>query len=378
MAAQGAFDRIYLGVDGASTVAALVGMRKALVMASRGFRRRPRHTRVLGKLALPPAGIIDAVVPTPGIEDIANYCSLAEKISSARVIIAIGGGSVIDAAKLVASGLAGWARSPDTIRQFLKAGGRGVGQSRLTVIAVPTTAGTGSEATPFATLWDHAKKAKHSIEGSELLPEVAVLDPNLTLNQPIHLTCSSGLDAISQALESWLSPRATSETDRLAIESLRLSLTALSRLLGREDDLGLRADMQKSALRAGQAIAHTRTGLAHAISYPLTARFGVPHGIACSFTLPVVWQRSRGAASDRIFDLENSLGRGKLEVVLRDLLTTCGVGEQLKRHHFKRRDVLDLAGEMLDPHRVNNSKLPATPESVRAIVAESLDSLGVN
>ncbi|MGH8714035.1 MAG: phosphonoacetaldehyde reductase, partial [Casimicrobiaceae bacterium] len=162
------------------------------------------------------------------------------------------------------------------------------------LITVPTTAGTGSEVTPWATVWDRGAHRKYSLHLAATWPEAAFVDPELTTTLPVSITLQSGLDALSHALESIWNVNANAISDALAVtaaKSMMATLPALMRALG---DADLRARASLAALQAGLAFSNTKTALAHSLSYEMTLRYGLPHGIACSFTLPLVLERARG------------------------------------------------------------------------------------
>jgi hypothetical protein len=167
------------------------------------------------------------------------------------------------------------------------------------LIAVPTTAGTGSEVTPWATIWDRAAGRKHSLHLPETWPESAIVDPDLMLTLPKSVTVQSALDALSHALESIWNVNANPLSDAYAVAAAREVMATLPQLLGNLSDRALRARMALAALKAGLAFSNTKTALAHSISYEMTLRFGLPHGIACSFTLPMVLERALGVDPDR-------------------------------------------------------------------------------
>jgi phosphonate metabolism-associated iron-containing alcohol dehydrogenase len=167
------------------------------------------------------------------------------------------------------------------------------------LIAVPTTAGTGSEVTPWATIWDKAAGKKHSLHLPQTWPETAVIDPDLMLTLPAPVTVQSGLDALSHALESIWNVNHNPISDVYAVSAAREVIATLPALLASPGDRALRARMALAALQAGMAFSNTKTALAHSISYEMTLRFGLPHGIACSFTLPMVLARASGVDAGR-------------------------------------------------------------------------------
>ena len=196
----------------------------------------------------------------------------------------------------------------DSLVAALAAGGPFVPARVKTLIAVPTTAGTGSEVTPWATIWDREAQRKHSLHLPETWPSIAIVDPELMLSLPASVTLQSGLDALSHALEAIWNVNANALSDTFAVAAVQQIFETLPLLMEKLDDLELRARMALAALQAGMAFSNTRTALAHSISYEMTLRYGLPHGIACSFPLPMVLRRAIGQDAGRDAVLERALG----------------------------------------------------------------------
>jgi phosphonate metabolism-associated iron-containing alcohol dehydrogenase len=214
-----------------------------------------------------------------------------------EALVAVGGGSAIDTAKALMVGTA--KGGFDELLALLARATPFTPHRVKALIAVPTTAGTGSEVTPWATIWDHAAGKKHSLHLRETWPECAIVDPELMLTLPRSVTVQSALDALSHALESIWNVNANPVSDTYAVAAAREVMATLPALLASPADVGLRERMALAALKAGMAFSNTKTALAHSISYEMTLRFGLPHGIACSFTLPMVLRRAIGADSGR-------------------------------------------------------------------------------
>lgn len=214
-----------------------------------------------------------------------------------EAIVAVGGGSTIDTAKALMVGTA--SGRFDEVLAFLAHGTPFNPQRTKALIAVPTTAGTGSEVTPWATVWEQRTNKKHSLHLPETWPEHAVIDPALMLTLPAAVTLHSGLDALSHALEAIWNQNANPISDNYAVVAARAVLSTLPALMQSLDDRSLRRTMALAALNAGLAFSNTKTALSHSISYEMTLRFGLPHGIACSFTLPMVLKRAIGADHGR-------------------------------------------------------------------------------
>jgi phosphonate metabolism-associated iron-containing alcohol dehydrogenase len=237
------------------------------------------------------------------------------------IIVALGGGSVIDTAKVLAAARGGFAG----VLRHLQTGAGAEALSATPLIAVPTTAGTGSEVTSWATVWDTGSGRKYSLSRPNLYPTHAVVDPRLMLGKPRQLTISTGLDALSHALESLWNVNVNSVSAHHAVAAAREILVVLPQLVKNLGDLELRSRMALAALHAGLAFSNTRTAIAHSISYPVTLHHNVAHGIACSFTLPMVLRsvaQADGLTRDalaQIFGSDLLAGADRLERFLGDL-----------------------------------------------------------
>ncbi len=208
------------------------------------------------------------------------------------MIIAIGGGTAIDLAKLVKC----FGTNPSPPRDLILKPDQIQG-AEIPLVAIPTTAGTGSEATQFAVVY--LDDEKHSLAHPSLRPDVTVLDPTLTYSMPPGLTAATGLDALAQAMESIWSVRATDDSMNLAEQALRLGRVHL-RAAVREPTPESRAAMCAAANFAGKAINISRTTAPHALSYAITSRFGVPHGIAVALTIAPFLRFNAAVSADNV------------------------------------------------------------------------------
>lgn len=274
--------KIHAGSGSLSTLPTHVGNGALLLVTTQGFTRRGLTAKVLELIGPQRLTVYDQVTPNPELDDLE---AITTQLRSKGItgIIALGGGSVLDAAKVLAVTLPSDLDNPLTLT--LREGQPQRWQKKLHLIAIPTTSGTGAEVTPFATVWDQTTHKKHSVTGDLIYPDIALLDPNLTLTLPYEVTLYTGLDAISHALESLWNKNRTPISEAWAFQALSLANEALPRVLEQPEDADAREKMQQASVLAGLAISQTRTAIAHSISYPLTSHFGVPHGLACSFTL---------------------------------------------------------------------------------------------
>ena len=250
----------------------------------------------LAESAGDPLLLIDDVAPNPDYallrEQSARFADLDQPV---ELIVAIGGGSVLDSAKVFSAAAGDFGK----VQRYLERQQGSDNLSAIPVIAVPTTAGTGSEVTCWATVWDASAGKKYSLAQPDLYAETAIVDPALMLGKPRALTISTGLDALSHALESIWNVNASPVSAHLAVWAAREILECLPPLLDELRNVDLRTRVAQAALFAGLAFSNTKTALAHNLSYPITLGYGVPHGIACSFTLPVILESVAGIAGFR-------------------------------------------------------------------------------
>lgn len=237
-----------------------------------------------------PCLIVDDIQPNPDASALQNQCERMRNFSRPDVILALGGGSVIDSAKVFAAA----AGEFDRVWRYLTTPSAGLDVTPIPLIAVPTTAGTGSEVTSWATVWDSSGGKKYSLAHAGLYPTHAVVDPELMLGKPRRLTISTGLDALSHAMESLWNVNANPVSAQYAVSAAREIVAVLPALSDDLGNLALRTRMAKAALFAGLAFSNTKTAIAHSLSYPITLRHGVQHGIACSFTLPMIVRSMAG------------------------------------------------------------------------------------
>lgn len=308
---------------------------------------------ILSGSAGAPEAVLDQVPPNPDIESLEKLCTAFRPArASVDVVVAVGGGSVIDATKVLVAAGDGF----EALTARLRAGRAGDGPPALPIVAVPTTAGTGSEVTSWATVWDKQREHKLSLARSDLYPRLAALDPSLTHSLPRELTISTGLDALSHSLESLWNVNANPVSAELAIGAARSILTTLPPLLETPDDAGLRATMSRASLCAGLAFSNTKTALAHSLSYPLTLRHGLVHGVACSFTLPLLVRSVAGLDPDcdrrlhRILGEDLDAGADKLSAFLVEL----GVSTNHRDHGVTDPEWHELIDAAFDGERGKN------------------------
>lgn len=202
------------------------------------------------------------------------------------LVIALGGGSVIDTGKAIAALLT----NIEPIREYLEVIGnaRPLTNRSVPLIAIPTTAGTGAEVTRNAVLMAEEERVKVSLRSASMIPAVALVDPALTYTLPPAVTASTGLDALTQCIEPFVSPHANPLSDAVAREGIHRAASALRRAFHDGADVDARRDMAIASLCGGLALANARLGAVHGFAAPLCGMFAIPHGNACASLLPSV------------------------------------------------------------------------------------------
>ncbi len=248
-----------------------------------------------------PYSIYDKVMMEPVVEYVEEGLR-AFRDAGADIVVSVGGGSPIDTGKAIAS----LSRNPGEISDY-------VGTSKITkpsapLIAIPTTAGTGSEVTPFAIITNTQTNVKMLISSPQLLPTVALVDPIMTLKMPKGITAATGLDALTHAIEAYVSIKAQPLTDTFALQAIRLISSNLRRAWSYPDDLEARSSVLMGALQAGLAFANSSVALVHGMARPIGAYFHVAHGISNAVLLPAVIEYSFAGNPKRYADIAGAMG----------------------------------------------------------------------
>jgi alcohol dehydrogenase class IV len=246
-------------------------------------------------------GLFDQVKPEPEIS-IVEDCTRAYREGGHDGLIGVGGGSAIDIAK----GVAAFASHEGPLAELF--GVDLVRRKGPPLIAIPTTAGTGSEVTNVAIFSDKQAQLKKGIVSDYLLPDVALVSPLMTLTCPRSVTAASGVDALVHAIESYLSVNASPITDAIALGAIKLIVKALPKAYANPSNLQAREDMATASLMAGMAFGNAGVGAVHALAYPLGGRFNITHGVSNALLLPYVMEWNKLACVERMRDIADAMG----------------------------------------------------------------------
>jgi len=250
--------------------------------------------------------------PNPKSEDVQHGIELFAK-GNYDTIIAVGGGSAIDMAKLI-----NFLSVHPTDFKAYDFSSCISGETIRPLVAIPTTAGSGSEATKFGVLY--VNKTKYSVDDDLLLPVFSIVDPDLTMSLPKYITAVSGIDAFSQAVESYWNVNSTDESKRYASQAIKLVMSNLETAVNAPTKAA-RFAMANAAYFAGKAINITRTTAPHAISYPLTSYFNIPHGQAVAVTIaPLLVFNSKVTGND----VQDSRGTNYVKEIINQIANLIG------------------------------------------------------
>jgi alcohol dehydrogenase class IV len=253
---------------------------RTYVVCSRSVRATGALDELSRRTGIVWCGVYDAVPHDPPLECvdalIEQFC-----LSSADAVLALGGGSVIDAAKTAAA----IAPVADRVRPFFE-GQRLMARPGLPLVALPSTAGSGAEITLNAVLSDHLKGVKRSIRSPFLVPVAALVDPDLTLSMPRELTAHSGLDALTQAVESYVSLQASGASRALAGAAVVRLLSHLPQACLQGSDLEARTQVAEGSLLGAMAFSQSGLGAVHGLAHPIGHALSLAHGLTCAVLLP--------------------------------------------------------------------------------------------
>jgi alcohol dehydrogenase class IV len=359
-------------------LAKTLGAKRVAVVTDPGIVQVGIHEPVLAALEL--AGLSPAIFsdvePDPKIA-IVDECLTFVKAHGADLIVGLGGGSSLDISKAAAIMTA----NASPVNQY--AGVNRVPKPGLPTLLIPTTAGTGSEVTSIAVLSDTVNKVKVGVVSDYMFARAVLLDPELTLGLPPHITASTGLDALIHAVESYTGRRATFLTEPLAMAAIRLIARHLRTAYADGTHLAARTGMLQASLLAGLAFANTQTAGAHACALSLGGKFHLAHGVATSLMLPAVMRFNCIAAPEKFTHIarafgENVAGLSPINGAHKAIDAVVGliqdVGFKLGLEHYgvAQADIADLAkGAMVAVRLWENNPRTATEAQVRDIFADS-------
>ncbi|WAB82363.1 iron-containing alcohol dehydrogenase [Microcella daejeonensis] len=360
------------------SVASALGARRALIVTDAFLATTAVVAAVRDSLEA--AGItvtvFDGVAPNPTTTAV-DAGSDAAASTDADLIVPVGGGSSMDAAKGIALGAVNPQRGIelDYSSPFARAA--------LPIIAVPTTAGTGAEVNAFGVITDVVGHRKFYVGHDSALARAAILDPELTLGLPAGATAATGMDALTHALESYLSVRANPYSDGIALQVIATVAEHLPRAVADGSDIEARAELLLASHVAGVGFSHTGLGLVHGIAHPLGGQFDIPHGLALCIVIEEVLRFSLAARRARIARVAFALGVGRTDAsesenaeaaisAIADLARRVGMTARLSRFGVTEEALPSLARDTLADAVTVNAPVQPGEEDVVAILRRAL------
>lgn len=279
------------------------GKTKVLIITDRGVVGAGLLEKVLTPLeqAGVKADLFDQIEPDPRDYTVIKAFEFAKK-KECQLIVGLGGGSSIDAAKAVGVLIS----NPGPLQDYLR--GTAVKNPPPPLIAVPTTSGTGSEVTQFSVVTDTERSFKAGIGSPLLIPRVAIVDPSLMESMPSSLAAATGMDALTHAIESFVSVNSQPFSDALALQAIRLIGAFLRPSVANGANQEARSQMAMASTLAGVAFSNAGVGLVHAMAHPLGGRFQVPHGVANAILLPSIMRFNLIARLEKFGQVAQALG----------------------------------------------------------------------
>ncbi len=327
---------------------------RLLLVTDAGIVKLGLHEACLERLGSHGVEVVvyDEVEPNPTEQQIEKGVALAKRERS-EAVLGFGGGSAIDAAKVIAAGVTNDKPVSKMEGPFK------VRKAPLPLFAVPTTSGTGAEVTVAAVVTNEAERRKYAIADHKLVPLAAGLDPAITVGLPAHITAATGMDALTHGIESYVSTRATPESERASKATVGLVFKHLRGAVHNGDDLEAREGMLLAAFEGGVSFTAVGLGYVHGIAHKLGGLYHVPHGLANAVGLPHVMDYSKDACASRYADLARVAGldtnggptsdvalADRLIEAVRELNSEVGVPEALSE--IESKDIPLIATSAID------------------------------
>ncbi len=346
---------------------------RALVVTDRDLAQTNLVNTVQKALGKKCVGVFSDVVPDTGLQIVHAGAEYGRKLE-ADVLVSVGGGSVIDTAKGMAICLAKGGKLED------HAGFNILSGPVTPHIVIPTTAGTGSEVTYAAIIKDHVQKRKLLFADNYLFPNVAILDPDMTIGLPRLMTGATGMDALSHCVEAIHSRQSEPIADALALHGIRLIREYLPRAVENGRDIVARGQMLIAACIAGAAFSNAQVGMVHALAHSVGAKFGVPHGIANSILLPHCILYNLDACLDRYPEIAQAMGRDvrgmeplkaaeQAAIAIREFSKSIGMPQTLREVNVEDSGLAQCATDaLMDGSIVYNPKIVFDPEETLKVL----------
>lgn len=332
-------------------VVASIGCKRGILVSDPFFLQNGLAERIVQESEGTLVQVYGEISPNPEVKEV-DACADIIRRNQIEFVVALGGGSALDCAKAAAS----VCFTEDSIREY-HGTGKALPKSHLPLIAIPTTAGTGSEVTCVSVLSDHELGKKGPIVSNNFYPSIALIDPELTYTLPPHMTASTGIDVLCHALEGFWSRGHQPVCDALALHATRIVFKYLRRAYSNPEDKKARAKMAEASVIAGLAFTLPKTTSSHACSFPLTNLYHIPHGEACGMTLDYFAKINADVEGGRIHEFAKQLGFTDAIAMadeIYQLKADIGLRNDLKDLNLSDEQIAELVHLSNHPNMLNN------------------------
>lgn len=320
-------ESIYFGENAMDALKSLEGRKAVIVTGGSSMKKFGFIAQTQGYLA--EAGIdsivFDGVEPNPSVQTVVKGAQ-AMRDFEPDWIIAIGGGSALDAAKIM------WCfyEHPKLgFEDIIPVGSMPALRTKAKFVAIPSTSGTASEITAFSVITDLENHIKYPIVSSHIVPDVAIIDPALPAKMPAHITANTGMDVMAHALEAFVSTVANDYSDPLAMRATKLVFENIETAYKQGDDMTARDNMHNASTLAGMAFSNVSLGLVHSLAHKIGGEFGITHGLTNAILMPYIIEYNK-KSTDKYAEMERYLGIECIENDLRELNTKLDIPLTLK------------------------------------------------
>lgn len=364
-------ESIYFGENAMDALKALQG-RKAIIVTGGSSMKKfgfiAQTQELLGAAGIDSI-VFDGVEPNPSVQTVVKGAQ-AMRDFEPDWIIAIGGGSALDAAKIM------WCfyEHPQlSFEDIIPVGSMPALRNKAKFVAIPSTSGTASEITAFSVITDMESHIKYPIVSPHIVPDVAIIDPALPAKMPPHITANTGMDVMAHALEAFVSTVANDYSDPLAMRAIKLVFENIETAYKQGDNMPARDNMHNASTLAGMAFSNVSLGLVHSLAHKIGGEFGVTHGLANSILMPYIIEYNK-LSTDKYAEVERYLGLESIENELRALNAKLDIPltfKEITEVDISEADYLAVLDRMSqnafdDPCTLTNPGTP-TPADVKEI-----------
>ncbi len=353
---------------------------KALLVTGRSAMRESgitdKVTDLLKDAGFKEVHLYDQVEHDPSTETVDRGTELARE-GQDDVVIGIGGGSALDAAKAIAC----MVKNEGLVAEYQS--GREIERPGIPFIALPTTAGTGAEITKNSVLTNKEKNIKQSVRSPLMIAKVAIVDPVLTIAMPPRVTAATGMDALTQAIEAYVTLVSNPISDTLALRAASLISCDLVRAFMDGNNLDARENVALGSLMGGMAFANSSLGAVHGLAHPIGAQYDVPHGVACALLLPYVMEYNLPVRTAEYAQIAEAMGQDTAKAgseedaarmavkAVKDMIAQLQLPQHLRDVGIFQYDIISIAGAAKGSS-LNNNPRPTTQGSLEEILSAAL------